>query len=81
MLNIQFFFFKFVLQGYALFGNVVCLFLTTIGYHHSHSFFYALWLVFGGLSAAKLVSDLFLSNHVEFFCKVLCDTDIDMMWY
>jgi len=43
-------------QGYALFGNVVCLFLTTVGYHHSHSFFYALWLVFGGLSAAKLVS-------------------------
>ena len=48
------------LQGYALFGNVVCLFLTTIGYHHSHSFFYALWLVFGGLSAAKLVSIFFI---------------------
>lgn len=46
-----------LLQGYALFGNVVCLFLTTIGYHHSHSFFYALWLLFGGLSAAKLVSN------------------------
>lgn len=50
------FIFLSVNQGYALFGNVVCLFLTTVGYHHSHSFFYALWLVFGGLSAAKLVS-------------------------
>ncbi|KAK2568129.1 Protein YIPF3 [Acropora cervicornis] len=49
------------LSGYALFGNVVCLFLTTIGYHHSHSFFYALWLVFGGLSAAKLVT-VFMSR-------------------
>ena len=38
----------------------MCLFLTTVGYHHSHSFFYALWLVFGGLSAAKLVSDVTL---------------------
>lgn len=35
----------------------MCLFLTTIGYHHSHSFFYALLLLFGGLSAAKLVSN------------------------
>ena len=51
------FLFLFKLQGYALFGNVLCLFLTTVGYHHSHSFFYALWLVFGGLSAAKLVSE------------------------
>lgn len=49
------------LSGYALFGNVVCLFLTTVGYHHSHSFFYALWLVFGGLSAAKLVT-VFMSR-------------------
>lgn len=42
-------------QGYALFGSVMCLFLTTVGYHHSHSFFYALLLVFGGLSALRLV--------------------------
>ncbi|EDO47784.1 predicted protein, partial [Nematostella vectensis] len=43
------------LTGYAMFGQVVCLFFTTVGYHHSHSFFYMLWLIFGGLSALKLV--------------------------
>ena len=58
-----------ILQGYALFGNCLCLFLTTVGYHHSHSFFYFLWLVFGGLSALKLVSDVLC-------CTVL----IELLW-
>jgi hypothetical protein len=45
--------------GYALFGHCIVLFLTTL-FHpaHSHLFFYALWLAFGGLSTLKMASVL-----------------------
>jgi len=45
------------LLGYAMFSHCLVLLLSTVIHtHHSHLFFYFLWLVFGGLSALRLVA-------------------------
>lgn len=42
-------------QGYGLFGHCITLFVT---YNiHFHSLFYIFWLVVGGLSTLRMVSD------------------------
>jgi len=48
------------LLGYAMASHCVVLFLSTIIHtYHSHLFFYAIWLVFGGLAALRLVAVFF----------------------
>jgi hypothetical protein len=45
------------LLGYAMFSHCVVLFLSTVIHtYHSHLFFYAIWIVFAGLAALRLVA-------------------------
>ena len=42
-------------QGYGLFGHCIVLFLGTVWHGASHTSFYMIWAVFGGLATLKMV--------------------------